>query len=72
MEGEITQDDLTCYASDGNKEREKYLQQDKREIPISPLVTVKPSTKSAIRLQVIQVYGIYPMCSGSKNVFKFV
>lgn len=72
MEGDITQDDLTCYASDGNKEREKYLQQDKREIPISPLVTVKPSTKSAIRLQVIQVYGIYPMCSGSKNVFKFV
>lgn len=72
MEGEITQDDLTCYASDGNKERERCLQQDKREIPISPLVTVKPSTKSAIRLQVIQVYGIYPMCSGSKNVFKFV
>lgn len=51
MEGEITQDDLTCYTSDGNKEREKCLEQDKREIPISSLVTVKPSTKSAIRLQ---------------------
>lgn len=56
MEGGITQDDLTCYTSDGNKEREKCLEQDKREIPISSLVTVKPSTKSAIRLQVIHVY----------------
>lgn len=56
MEGEITQDDFTCYTSDGNKEREKCLEQDKREIPISSLVTVKPSTKSAIRLQVMHVY----------------
>lgn len=70
MEGEITQDDLTCYASDGNKEREKCLEQDKREIPISTLVTVKPSTKSAIRLQVMHVYKkILPMYSDRKKCF---
>lgn len=74
MEGEITQDDLTCYTSDGNKEREKCLEQDKREIPISSLVTVKPSTKSAIRLQVIHVYKqkLSPCILTVKNVFIFV
>ncbi|XP_062613551.1 MAP7 domain-containing protein 3-like, partial [Saccostrea cucullata] len=51
MEGELVKEDLTCVGSDSNNEREKYLQAEKKEVPMSSLVTIKPSTKSAIRLQ---------------------